>query len=110
TVISINSGTFSAGQNYPLLAWTNGSAPAVVLGTVSGATGALSTNGNQIQFNVASVTRPTLNLVNMGNSLQFSWDGSLGTYKLQSQTNNLDVGLGTNWIDFVSGSTNPVTV
>jgi autotransporter-associated beta strand protein len=36
-----------------LLAWTSGSAPQVSLGTVNGALGSLTTNGNTIQFNVA---------------------------------------------------------
>jgi fibronectin-binding autotransporter adhesin len=55
TLISINSGTFSIGQSYPLLTWTSGSAPAVSLGIVDGAGGTLSTNGNTIRFNVTSV-------------------------------------------------------
>lgn len=54
--ININSGSFTAiGQTFPLLSWTNGSAPRVFLGTVMGAAGLLSTNGNTIQFIVTSV-------------------------------------------------------
>lgn len=55
TLISINGGTFSIGQSYPLLTWSSGSAPAVSLGIVDGAGGTLSTNGNTIRFNVTSV-------------------------------------------------------
>jgi autotransporter-associated beta strand protein len=55
TVINIGSGKFHIGSGYPLISWTGGSAPAVMLGIVAGAAGTLSTNGNTIQFNVASV-------------------------------------------------------
>ena len=54
-LVSINSGTFSIGQSYPLLTWTSGSAPAVSLGIVDGAGGSLSTNGTTIRFNCTSV-------------------------------------------------------
>jgi fibronectin-binding autotransporter adhesin len=49
---NINSGTFTVGQNYPLLGWTSGTPPQVSLGTVVGAVGVLSTNvgGTAIQF------------------------------------------------------------
>jgi autotransporter-associated beta strand protein len=55
TTININSGIFTIGTSYPLFSWTSGSAPAVSLGSVGGAVGNLSTNGNTIQFNVTSV-------------------------------------------------------
>lgn len=53
--INVNSGTFAVGQNYPLLSWTSGSAPAVTLGNVIGATGTLNTNGNTIRLNVTAL-------------------------------------------------------
>ena len=53
--INVNGGTFSAGQSYPLLSWSSGTAPAVTLGTLIGAAGDLSTNGNTIRLNVASL-------------------------------------------------------
>jgi autotransporter-associated beta strand protein len=56
-VININSGTFIVGESYPLLSWSSGSPPTVTLGTVNGASGTLSTNGNTIQFNVTSLPR-----------------------------------------------------
>jgi fibronectin-binding autotransporter adhesin len=53
--ININSGTFGAiGQSYPLFSWTSGSAPAVTLGSISGAAGSLSTNGNSIVLTITS--------------------------------------------------------
>ena len=51
TVVSINSGTFSIGQSYPLISWTSGPAPEVSLGIVDGAGGTLTTNGNTIGCN-----------------------------------------------------------
>ena len=57
-------------------------------------------------ISVASVA-PTLNFVNNGTSLQFSWTGN---FKLQSQTNALSVGLRTNWFDYPGGGSSPVTV
>jgi autotransporter-associated beta strand protein len=53
--ININSGVFKTiGQQFPLFSWTSGSAPAVTLGTVSGAAGTLSTNGNSIVLTISS--------------------------------------------------------
>ncbi|HYG21499.1 MAG TPA: autotransporter-associated beta strand repeat-containing protein [Verrucomicrobiae bacterium] len=58
---------------------------------------------------VASVvpSQPTLNFSRVGNSLQFSWTGS---FKLQSQTNSLAVGLSNNWGDYPGGSTSGISV
>jgi fibronectin-binding autotransporter adhesin len=54
--ININSDSFTAiSQSFPLLSWTNGSAPRVFLGAVNGSGGFLITNGNTIQFIVTSV-------------------------------------------------------
>lgn len=53
--INVNSGSFAVGQNYPLLSWSSGSAPAITLGTLTGAGGTLSTNGSTIQLNVTSL-------------------------------------------------------
>ena len=59
---------------------------------------------------MASVTRPALTFTQTGNSLQFSWNTNFGTFKLQAQTNSLDVGLSTNWVDYPGGGTSPVTI
>jgi hypothetical protein len=45
--------------------------------------------------------------VNLGNAIRFSWPDN---FKLQAQTNTLDVGLGTNWADYAGGATSPITV
>ncbi len=51
-VINIRSGTFVVGQSYPLLTWTSGTAPTVVLGTFAGSSGNVSTGGNTIWLSV----------------------------------------------------------
>jgi autotransporter-associated beta strand protein len=54
------------------------------------------------------VPAPILNYTNLGGTnLQFSWTGY---FKLQSQTNNLDVGIGTNWGDYPGGGISGVNV
>jgi fibronectin-binding autotransporter adhesin len=53
--VNVQSGSFDTGKSYPLFSWTTGSAPAVTLGTLVGAGGNLSTNGNTIQLNVTSL-------------------------------------------------------
>jgi autotransporter-associated beta strand protein len=63
-------------------------------------TGLLSVTGPQ----------PTLNYVNNGNSLTFSWvNGGGYTFKLQAQTNSIDVGISNNWVDYPGGGTSGVT-
>jgi hypothetical protein len=84
----------------------NGAAVAV---TGSGATWAnhLAVDGS---ISVTAVSRPALNFTQSGNSLQFSWDTSFGAFRLQAQTNSLNVGFTTNWGDYPGGGTSPVTV
>ncbi|HWC58149.1 MAG TPA: autotransporter-associated beta strand repeat-containing protein, partial [Verrucomicrobiae bacterium] len=53
--VNVASGSFVVGQSYPLFSWTSGSAPAVTLGTLTGAVGNLSTNGTKIQLNVTGL-------------------------------------------------------
>lgn len=61
------------------------------------ATGVLSVAGPQ----------PTLNFVNNGNNLTFSWvNGGGNTFKLQAQTNSLS----GNWFDYPGGGTSGVSV
>jgi autotransporter-associated beta strand protein len=77
--------------------------------TGSGATwnNNLVVDGSISVASVLVVTPPTLNFTNTGNGLQFSWTGS---FKLQAQTNHINVGISTNWVDYPGGGTSPVTV
>jgi fibronectin-binding autotransporter adhesin len=52
---------------------------------------------------------PALNVVQSGNSLEFSWSNLNGVYHLQAQTNVLSVGLSTNWFNYPGGNTNSLT-
>ncbi len=71
-------------------------------GTFSPATG---------QLTITSVpAAPTLNALQSGNSLQFSWSNLNGVYHLQAQTNSLSVGISTNWFNYPGGNTNSLTV
>jgi autotransporter-associated beta strand protein len=59
-------------------------------------------------LSLAVITPPTLNVSQLGGgTLQLSWSGS---FKLQSQTNTLSVGLGSNWSDYPGGGSSPVSV
>lgn len=50
---------------------------------------------------------PTLGVSQSGNDLTFTWDGP---FVLQSETNELSVGLSTNWFDYPGGDSSPVNV
>jgi len=105
--ININSGSLTLGNSYPLLAWTSGSSPTASLGVLNGYAGNLSISGNTLLLNVTAVNAPTLNFTKFGNGIQFSWTGN---FKLQSQTNGLNVGIDTTWSDYPGGGSSPVTV
>jgi autotransporter-associated beta strand protein len=66
----------------------------------------LTVNGT-IKVVTATVTSPVLGYAQTNNVSTFSWTGS---FKLQSQTNTLNTGLYTNWVDYPGGGTSPVTV
>ena len=75
--------------------------------TVTGA-GVTWTNNLAMDGSISVLTAPpTLNFTQMGDSLQFSWTGD---FKLQSQTNDITVGISTNWGDYPGGGSSPVTV
>jgi fibronectin-binding autotransporter adhesin len=60
---------------------------------------------------VSTVLPPApLSYTHTGNNLQFSWNSSLYSVKLQSQTNSASVGISNNWADYPGGGTSPVTV
>jgi hypothetical protein len=74
-------------------------------------TGGLSWSFNPANgvLSVASpLAQPSLNFSKTGNSIQFSW--SVSGFKLQVQTNSLNVGISTNWVDYLTGGVSPVTV
>jgi fibronectin-binding autotransporter adhesin len=102
-------GPLAAGDTFVLFAAT----PGTYFGTFNTITlptlptGLVWNTDNLLVDGSISVTGPTLNVVNNGTSLDFSWTG---TFKLQSQTNSLSVGLSNNWSDYPGGGSSPVTV
>lgn len=84
--VNVNSGTFTAGQSYPLMSWTGGSAPTFNLGTLNGAVGTLSVLGTTLYLNVTDIAYVWTGL-NNGN-----WD----TSTLNNWTFN---GSATAWVD-----------
>jgi fibronectin-binding autotransporter adhesin len=64
-------------------------------------------NNLAVDGSISVIAPPTLNFTQTGNSIQFSWTGS---FRLQAQTNSASVGLGTNWVNYPSGFTSPITV
>jgi autotransporter-associated beta strand protein len=74
------------------------------------------TGGFSWEFNpatgVLSVTgpgnQPQLGFEKIGNNLVFSW--TVTGFKLQAQTNSLNVGISNNWVDYPNGATSGVSV
>jgi len=60
-----------------------------------------------LSFKVANLSAPTLDYVDTGGNLEFSWTGN---FKLQAQTNNLDSGISGSWSDYPGGNSSPVSV
>ena len=90
-----------------------GTAPSAVTlggdGLAGGATGSLSISNSELYLLVTGGSAPKLGVSQSGNLLTFTWSG---TYKLQSQTNSLNVGLVTNsasWFDYPGGTVTGVT-
>jgi hypothetical protein len=68
-------------------------------------TSTLTTDGT-LRIVTGVVASPTLNFSQSGSTLTFSWTGA---FKLQSQTNTLTTGLGSNWFDYPGGTVSGVT-
>ena len=96
------SGTLVEGNSFPVFSATNytGSFTSILPAPGNGL--AWSVNGGNLTVVVGA---PTLQLSQTGNALTFSWSGA---FKLQSQTNALNVGITTNWFDYPNGNTSPV--
>ena len=61
-------------------------------------------------LNISAMANPVLVVTQSGNQLQFSWDNGFGTFKLQTQTNSLNLGVSSIWSDYPGGGLSPVTV
>ena len=104
------SGAFTAGQQFLLFTGagaTNASNFASLVGSPGANLAFNFTNGVLSVVSTGS-TPPTLSLAQSGSTLTFTWTDA--AFKLQSQTNSLNKGLGTNWSDYPGGGSSPVGV
>ena len=70
-----------------------------------------STNSAQVSARPTSSVPPPLGFATLGNQLQLDWPADHTGWQLQSQTNNLAVGLGANWVNVSSSAqTNQMVV
>jgi len=70
-----------------------------------------STNSTPVSARPTSSASVAMNAANAAGQLQISWPADHTGWQLQSQTNNLTSGLGTNWINvFASAQTNQMTM
>ena len=70
-----------------------------------------STNSTQVSARPTSSASVAMNAANVAGQLQISWPADHTGWQLQSQTNNLTSGLGTNWVNVpASMQTNQMTV
>ena len=68
-------------------------------------------NSSEVSARPTSSAQPRLNSVRAGNQFQLNWPADHTGWQLQSQTNSLAVGLGTNWVNMTgSAQTNLVPV
>lgn len=100
-------GTLAAGQSYTLFNATTHNGTFASFSPATPGAGLTWSFSNGVLSVVGSAAPPTLNVSQSGNTLTFSWTG---TYKLQSQTNNLSTGLSGNWSDYPGGNASPVNV
>ncbi len=62
-----------------------------------------------LSVNTEPANRPSLNWAYLGSSISLSWPVSYTSYKLQAQTNSINVGLSTNWVT-VSTTNNTISL
>ena len=68
-------------------------------------------NNLAVDGTVVVATKPVLNWqTTTTNSIVFSWPTNSGAFHLQTQTNSLAQGLGTNWVNVIGGSNPPVNI
>ena len=105
TLITYTGGSIGGSNGFGGLRLDEGSLPA-------GVTANLLDTGSEVQLAVTSVPvvePPTLGYTVLGGGvIELSWTNAW-SFKLQSQTNLLSVGLGTNWADYADTG-NPVNV
>jgi hypothetical protein len=104
-VVTNLSGTLAAGDRFQLFQAGSiaGSFSSSSLPTLSPGLAWNTSNLNNGLLSVVQTTRTNLVWNVSGTNLNLSWPAGYTGWRLQVQTNGLDAGLGTNWVD-VSGS------
>ena len=95
TFTNFNAGAFTG--NFSSIIGSPGANLAYAFDPTTGILSVVSTGGS-----------PVLNVAQSGNTLTFSWTDV--AYHLQSQTNSLNAGLGSNWSNYPGGGSSPVGV
>jgi fibronectin-binding autotransporter adhesin len=98
-IINVNSGSFVAGQSYPLLRWTGGSAPTVSLGALNGAVGNVSITGDTLFLNVTALAH-----VWVGN-VDGNWDITTANWKFNGIAGTFTNGAPAFFDDSATGPT-----
>lgn len=110
-VTNIGSSALQVGDSFKLFAATTYGATAftnIVYPAGYTFTDNLASSGTITVLTVPSTGSPVLGYTPSGANWVFNWSGS--GFKLQTQTNSLSVGLGTNWSDVPGGNTSGVSV
>ncbi len=100
-------GTLAAGQNYTLFSATTHSGSFASFSPATPGAGLAWSFANGVLSVVTSAGPPTLGVSQSGNTLTLTWTGA---FKLQAQTNSLNIGLTGTWFDYPGGSSSPVNV
>ncbi len=104
---NVKRATVSGGSYLPIATNLNGlnySDPAVMAGTtyyyVVNATNSFGESANSLEVSAppVSTTPPQMMLMSLGGQLRLNWPGDHLGWRLQSQTNAANSGLGTNWV------------
>jgi autotransporter-associated beta strand protein len=111
-VVSNVAGAFATGKSFQLFDAANHSGNFSSISPATPGPGLawdFDTSNGTLSVLPAVVIPPTLQFVQgTGNTLVASWSDS--GFRLQAQTNALNVGLSTNWADYPAGETSPVVV
>jgi autotransporter-associated beta strand protein len=102
TVKITGTNNLAVGNTYPLVNYSGnltGSFANFQLQMPDGLAGALVNYPHQVAVRVISITSPTLSAAVSDGQLQLNWPQDHTGWTLQTQTNSLDTGLGTNWVD-----------
>jgi hypothetical protein len=116
-VVTNVSGSYSGGNTFTLFnaASYSGSFAQIVPATpgpnLVWNTNNLPVNGQLSVISNVSTNRPTLTNSFAGNTITLAWPSDHIGWRLQSQTNNINVGLRSNWVDVAgSAATNRVSL